>query len=94
MERGSAGRNEGLDKKQIWDLVKLQHCEKVVGCKWVFIVKFKVGGSIDRYKAKLVVKWFTQNLWDWLSIDIFTSGQDEHSACYVLQPIWSGYHTN
>jgi hypothetical protein len=31
-----------------------------VGCKWVFTMKHKVDGSIDRYKARLVAKGSTQ----------------------------------
>ena len=34
--------------------------KKPVGCKWVFIVKYKVDGTVERYKARLVVKGFTQ----------------------------------
>jgi hypothetical protein len=33
---------------------------KTVGCKWVFTIKHKVNGSMERYKAKLIVKGFTQ----------------------------------
>ena len=34
--------------------------QKIVGCKWVFTVKCKVDGGVERYKARLVVKGFTQ----------------------------------
>jgi hypothetical protein len=32
----------------------------VVGCKWVLIVKHKANGSMEKYKASLVAKGFTQ----------------------------------
>ena len=34
--------------------------EKIISCKWVFVVKCKADGSIERYKARLVAKGFTQ----------------------------------
>ena len=33
---------------------------KIVGCKWIFSIKYKADGSIDRYKARLVAKGYTQ----------------------------------
>lgn len=32
----------------------------MIGCKWVFCLKCKADGSIDRYKAQLVAKGFHQ----------------------------------
>jgi len=34
--------------------------KKTVGCKWVFSVKYKVNGSVERYKARLMAKGYTQ----------------------------------
>ena len=34
--------------------------KKLLGCRWVFTVKYKVGGTIERYKARLVAKRYTQ----------------------------------
>lgn len=42
---------------------KLFHYPKVkkhVGCQWVYTIKQKVDGTIERYKVRLVVKGFTQ----------------------------------
>ncbi|CAL8157410.1 unnamed protein product [Prunus armeniaca] len=33
---------------------------KPVGCRWVFIVKYNADGTVERYKARLVAKRFTQ----------------------------------
>ena len=40
--------------------MQLPEGKKPVGCKWIFNVKYKADGSFDRYKARLVAKWYTQ----------------------------------
>ena len=37
-------------------------CHKVINCKWVFKVKLKPNGSLERYKARIVAKGFQQTL--------------------------------
>ena len=51
---------EALEKNHTWRLVSLPKGRKLVGCKWVFTVKYGPTGLIDRYKARLVAKGFTQ----------------------------------
>ncbi|XP_073016272.1 uncharacterized mitochondrial protein AtMg00820-like [Primulina eburnea] len=51
---------EALKKNNTWKLVPLTEGKKLVGCKWVFSIKYKADGSIERYKARLVAKGFTQ----------------------------------
>ena len=51
---------EALQKSTTWELCQLPKGKKKVGCKWVFTVKLDTNGSIDRYKARLVVKGYTQ----------------------------------
>ena len=50
---------EALKKNNTWRLVPLPKGKKIVGCRWVFSIKYKADGSIDRYKARLVAKGFT-----------------------------------
>ncbi|VVA27208.1 PREDICTED: Retrovirus-related Pol poly from transposon, partial [Prunus dulcis] len=49
-----------LQKNVRWELVPLPHGKKTVGCRWVFTLKHKADGSIDRYKARLIAKGYTQ----------------------------------
>jgi len=51
---------EALQKNKTWALVELPKGKKIVGCKWIFSTKYKADGSIDRHKARLVVKGYTQ----------------------------------
>ena len=43
-----------------WEFVPRDKAQNIVGCKWVFRVKQKSDGSIDRYKARLVAKGYHQ----------------------------------
>lgn len=49
-----------LQRNSTWELVPLPEGKKTIGCKWVYTVKLKADGSIDRYKAGLVAKGYTQ----------------------------------
>ena len=51
---------EALEKNKTWDLVNLPTGQKLVGCIWVFTLKYKADGSLERYKARLVAKGYTQ----------------------------------
>ncbi|KAM1666352.1 hypothetical protein ACFX14_045629 [Malus domestica] len=43
-----------------WHLVPHSPSQNIVGCKWVFRIKRKPDGTVDRYKARLVAKGFHQ----------------------------------
>ncbi|BBH09856.1 transposable element gene [Prunus dulcis] len=51
---------DALLRNQTWSLVPATSSMNIVGCKWVFKVKRKADGSVDRYKARLVAKGFHQ----------------------------------
>lgn len=49
-----------LMKHGTWDLVLPTADCKPVGCKWIFRVKRKADGSVDKFKARLVAKGYNQ----------------------------------
>lgn len=49
-----------LKKNETWEVTTLPERKDLVGCKWIFAVKYKADGNIERYKAQLVAKGFTQ----------------------------------
>ncbi|CAM8942004.1 unnamed protein product [Rhodiola kirilowii] len=51
---------KALQDNHTWEITDLPYGKNAVGCKWVFKIKRKSDGSIERYKARLVAKCFTQ----------------------------------
>jgi Reverse transcriptase (RNA-dependent DNA polymerase) len=49
-----------LEKNSTWEFVKLPKGKHVVGCKWVYSIKYNEKGEVERYKARLVAKGYTQ----------------------------------
>lgn len=50
-----------LMNNKTWHLVPFSHDLNIVGNKWIFRIKNNVDGTVQRYKARLVVKGFHQN---------------------------------
>ena len=51
---------QALHKQGTWSLVSLPPHKNVVGCKWVYKLKYNSDGTIAKYKARLVAKGFHQ----------------------------------
>lgn len=51
---------DALKRNETWDLVPKPIDTKPISCKWVFKLKLKTDGSIERYKARLMARGFTQ----------------------------------
>jgi len=49
-----------IEKNETWSLVNRPFDKKIIGVKWVFKIELNVDGSINKYKARLVVKGYAQ----------------------------------
>lgn len=49
-----------IEKNQTWELVSRPQHKNVIGVKWVFRTKLNADGSINKHKARLVVKGYAQ----------------------------------
>ena len=51
---------EAFRRTHTWDIVPMPPGANPVSCKWVYKIKTKADGSVERYKARLVARGFTQ----------------------------------
>lgn len=49
-----------IEKNKTWKLVDKPENKQVIGVKWVYRLKLNPNGSINKYKARLVVKGYSQ----------------------------------
>jgi hypothetical protein len=49
-----------MSTNNVWHLEKIPKGAKTIGCKWVYKTKYDSKGNVERFKARLVVKSFTQ----------------------------------
>lgn len=49
-----------LEENRTWDVVSLPIGKNVVGCRWIFTLKFNADGNSERPKSSLVAQGYTQ----------------------------------
>ena len=51
---------DALERNQTWELSPKPKDVKPISCKWVYKIKRRTDGSVERYKARLVARGFSQ----------------------------------
>ena len=51
---------KSMEDNDVWNLIELPKGSTPIGCKWIFKFKRDSNGNVERYKAHLVAKGFTQ----------------------------------
>ena len=51
---------KALELNNTWVLIDFPQHKNAINCKWVYKIKHRSDGSIERYKARLVTKGYTQ----------------------------------
>jgi len=49
-----------LESNQTWEIVFLPKNKIVVSCKWIFKIKYNADETVEKHKARLVVKGYIQ----------------------------------
>lgn len=52
---------QALQQNNTWEITALPSRKTIVGCKWIFTVKYGSDESINQYKARPVAKGYTQS---------------------------------
>ncbi|KAJ3701350.1 hypothetical protein LUZ61_005055 [Rhynchospora tenuis] len=55
-----ANELDALAKNNTWQLVDPPLHANIIGCKWLFKIKKRADGTVERYKARLVAKGYNQ----------------------------------
>ncbi|KAL0290025.1 UNVERIFIED_CONTAM: Retrovirus-related Pol polyprotein from transposon RE1 [Sesamum angustifolium] len=51
---------KALSDNNTWSFMQLPKEKKAIGSKWVFKIKYNPNGTVERYKARLVAKSYSQ----------------------------------
>ena len=49
-----------IEKNKTWELVKLPKEKEVIGLKWIYKTKYNEDGSVQKHKARLVARGYSQ----------------------------------
>nr|GFB12194.1 ribonuclease H-like domain-containing protein [Tanacetum cinerariifolium] len=70
---------DALLRNGTWEIVELPEGRKAIGSKWIYKIKFKSSGEIDRYKARLAPRQWNAKLTSTLIENRFSQSKYDYS---------------
>jgi len=67
-----------LDSNQIWEIALMSKDKTVICFKWIFKIKYKADGTIERYKARFSGKGIHTNRGHWLPWNFLSNNKNDH----------------
>lgn len=49
-----------IEKNHTWELMQKPEDKEIIGLKWVYKIKYNEDGTIQKHKARLVTKGYSQ----------------------------------
>ncbi|PRQ60643.1 putative RNA-directed DNA polymerase [Rosa chinensis] len=59
-KQAMADELQALNDNNTWSIVQIPKGKKAVGCRWIYKTKFHSDGTVERHKARLMARGFTQ----------------------------------
>ncbi|KAL0641376.1 hypothetical protein Bca4012_103818 [Brassica carinata] len=78
-----ADEADAMSKNGTWYESELPQGKKAVSCKWIFTIKYRPDGTVDRKKTRLVARGFTQTYGEDY-IDTFAPAAKLHTIRIIL----------
>jgi len=74
---------KSMSSNGVWDLEEIPKGAKTLGCKWVYKIKHDSRENVEMFKARLVVKGFTQREWIYYN-ETFSPVSCKHSLRIII----------